>query len=121
MRFTGRVACQRSSARITLDGHDSAGARVLVALAGAAPADLPATLESASLESLADGRYCISAGGREWTIEAAREIVHLDAAAAFYAAVPPRKVPLSKRLLWRFALAAAATRAGRWWLARTAR
>ncbi|MGH8227778.1 MAG: hypothetical protein ACREU3_07745 [Steroidobacteraceae bacterium] len=121
MRFTGRVECRRSSARISLDGHGPGGERVLVALVGAAPADLPATLDCASIESLADGRYRVSSGGREWTLGAAREIVHLDAAAAFYAAVPPRKVPLRKRMLWRFALAAAATRPGRWWLARAAR
>jgi hypothetical protein len=38
--------------------------------------------------------------------------VHRDIAVPFYRAIPPRRVPLVKRIFWRVVLALAATRTG---------
>jgi hypothetical protein len=99
-------------------GRDTAGARVHLSLVGALPADLPARLGTASVDCIEAERYRISAGGRTWVVAAPRAYLHYDLSEAFYGAVPPRRVPLGKRLLWRLVLAAAASRIGRWWLSR---
>jgi len=44
--------------------------------------------------------------------------IHREVAGAFYKALPPRPVPLRKRLFWRVMLGLAATSAGRWLLLR---
>jgi hypothetical protein len=44
--------------------------------------------------------------------------MHRDVSPAFYAAVPPRRVPLFKRVLWTVGLAVAASPLGRYWLNR---
>lgn len=120
MGFTGRVECRRSSgmSSLTLVGHDSSGHPVHLSLLGALPEDLPPRLDAASVERLEAERYRISAGGRAWTIAAPRAYLHYDLAEAFFRAVPPRRVPLAKRLFWRLVLSAAASPVGRWWLAR---
>lgn len=120
MRFAGSVECRRSggAASITLVGRDAAGEPVHLALLAPAPADLPPRLDAASVECLEAQRYRISADGRAWTVVAPRAYLHYDVSEAFYRAVPPRPVPLAKRLFWRLVLSAAATRAGRRWLAR---
>jgi hypothetical protein len=46
-------------------------------------------------------------------IEATSLHVHRDVGNAFYRAVPPRLVPLRKRLFWRVVLALAGTGAGK--------
>lgn len=120
MRFTGSVECRRSSgaALVTLVGHDAAGAQVHLSLVGAVPAELPARLDTASVDWVEAQRYRISAGGRTWVVASPKVYLHYDLSEAFYGALPPRPVPLGKRLLWRFVLAAAASRIGSWWLAR---
>ncbi len=65
------------------------------------------------------------ANGATWSLQsrqgrfelgAARLFVHEDVTALATAAVPPRAVPLSKRLFWRLVFALLGTRAGRRWL-----
>jgi hypothetical protein len=115
-RFRGRVECRRAAAPLglTLIGvsADSAGEPLALAFSGAAPAQLPATLEDAVVEPLGAGRYLIRAAAREWPIEARALHRHEDVGARFFAALPPRPVPLAKRLLWRSVLALAASRGG---------
>ncbi len=120
MRFTGSIECRRSSgvSNLTLVGCDAAGRRVHFSLLGDVPADLPARLDAASVDCLEGQRYCIAADDRTWTVAAPRTYLHYDLTEAFYRAVPPRPVPLAKRLFWRLVLSAAASRIGRRWLAR---
>ncbi len=88
---------------------------------GAVPADLPARLDTASVDCTEAERYRISAGGWTWVVAAPRAYLHYDLSEAFYGALPPRRVPLGKRLLWRLLLAVAASRIGTSWLARRGR
>jgi hypothetical protein len=120
VKFTGSVECRQSSGVrcITLVGRNQAGEQIHLSLLGVAAADLPARLQAAEVERAEGERYRISAEGRTWMLSG-RGFVHSDASAAFYAALRPRPVPLVKRVLWRFALAAARTRVVQWWLARS--
>ncbi len=120
MGFTGSVECRRSGGAglVTLVGRDTAGAPVHLSLVGALPEDLPARLPTASVDCIEAERYRISAGERAWVVAAARAYLHYDLSEAFYGALPPRRVPFGKRLLWRLVLAAAASRVGAWWLGR---
>lgn len=122
MTFTGRVACRRSegAACVTLDGRDERGRPVHLTMVGAAPAELPGRLDSGIVETLDGDRYRISDGRRAWVL-AARGYLHYDVTAAFYAAIPPRRPALTRRLLWRIVLAGAASGPGRWWLKHTRR
>jgi hypothetical protein len=120
LTFTGNLQCRRSSAPqgVTLIGRTSAGERVHLSLLGVVPPDLPAQLEGAEVVRTSAEHYRISSGGRAWTMTA-RWYLHIDLSAAFYAAVPPRSVPLGKRLFWRLVLAGARTRLAQGWLARS--
>jgi hypothetical protein len=83
-----------------------------VSFSGPAPSDLPATLDAAVVHSLGDQHYEIESGTKRWTLNARAVHVHRDITARFYRALPPRPVPLVKRLFWRVVLALAATRGG---------
>jgi hypothetical protein len=120
LRFAGRVRVLKSTSGplgVTLIGAVSADEIVHLALRGP-PADLPAQLEAPELWTCASG-YRLSAGERTWHVPASAVFLHRDVGAAFYRAVPPRRVPWRKRLIWRALLALLATPLGRWWLART--
>jgi hypothetical protein len=114
--FAGRVACARSTGalRLTLSGTSAApqSQAVTVAFTAAAPAGLPAVLEDAVVEASAAGVFRIASPAGEWTVQAATAHVHRDVTAAFYAAIPPRPVPLAKRLFWRLVLALAGSNTG---------
>lgn len=117
MRLTGKLVCRWNdgTAFITLEGRDDRGEPMLLALAGAAPADLPPVADDGWVETLDADRYRIGDGRREWIVTA-RSYLHRDVSAQFYAAVPPRPPPFLRRLAWRIVLAAAASGPGRWWL-----
>jgi len=114
--FTGAVSCERAAgvAGFTLRGHtaERPGEPAALSFAAAAPADLPATLLAPRVECAAPGDYLIAAGERSWRIAARGVELHREVAPAFYRALPPRPVPLGKRLFWRVVLALAASRAG---------
>jgi hypothetical protein len=116
VRFHGAVSCRRPPGPLglTLSGT-AAGTpaeRTVLVFSAAAPGEFPGELADARVERLDRNRYRIASGTREWVIEAAAVHVHREVATPFYAAIPPRPVPLSRRLLWRAALALAASRAG---------
>jgi hypothetical protein len=116
VRLGGRISCQRGAAPLglTLSGRTAAAPAepVTLAFSGAAPAQLPATLTDALIERLDARRYRITSAQQVWDIEARALHVHIEVAGPFYAALPPRRVPLAKRLLWTALLALAASRAG---------
>jgi hypothetical protein len=120
--FSGPVECHRDESapiRLTLIGASSDGSeRVILGLEGRAPADLPATLAAPTVQRIAPREYAITSGERSWVVTATRAHLHRDVSAAFYAAVPPRRVPWHKRTLWNVGLAFAASPLGRRWLRR---
>jgi hypothetical protein len=115
--FRGTVRCARAAPplTLTLSGATAVAAQEpsSIAFSGATvPADLPATLNDAEVTRLADGRYRIASAAREWLLTASAAHLTRDVGAEFYRALPPRPVPLGKRLLWRTVLALAGSRIG---------
>jgi hypothetical protein len=116
LSFSGAVRCRRAAGVLGLTltgaGAGSPAERTSLAFSAAAPEGFPGELIDPSVERLAGNRYRIASGAREWVIEAAAVHVHREVAAPFYEVIPPRPVPLARRMLWRAALALAASRAG---------
>jgi hypothetical protein len=115
LELTGPVYCEVGGGPLGLTLRGSAGAAgapYTLAFSGQAPADLPASLPQARIDSLGAGAYRIVSGTRAWTVEA--RAVHLTRAVAseFYRALPPRPVPPAKWLFWRTVLALAGSRVG---------
>ena len=112
IRFRGRVSCGRGGegplglvlAGITEDRPDEA---VHIAFSCPAPADLPAEMDGAKLELLGNKRHRLTSGGRSWDLQGSVH-VHREILTLFYQAIPPRPVPLRKRLFWRVMLGLAA-------------
>ena len=78
---------------------------------------LPAALRDVTVEAQPGG-VLLRAGEGQWRIACRSWQLHRDVGAAFYAAIPPRPTPWSRRLSWRVLLAIAATAPGRWLLMR---
>jgi hypothetical protein len=113
--FAGAVRCQRGAPpfALTLTGAAAAAAgSMTLTFSGSVPAELPATLSGARVEPAGAGGYRILSGAREWHVSGGSLSATREVAAAFYAALPPRPVPVAKRLMWRLVLALAASRAG---------
>jgi hypothetical protein len=114
--FRGPVSCRRAAdiPRLTLTGRttEAPDEDTAVAFSAAAPAELPDTLEDVVVERLSEAQCRISSAPRAWLVNAAAVHVHGEIAAQFYRAIPPRAAPWTKRLMWRFVLALAASRAG---------
>jgi hypothetical protein len=117
VRFPGWISCRRDGEGplgLILVGRtqDRPEEAVQMSFACRAPADMPDALEDATVTRLGPRRYRISSGARSWTLDAVAH-VHREVATAFYKALPPRPVPLRKRLFWRTLLALAANKYGR--------
>ena len=113
--FRGEVHCERAQCvpELTLSGMTlEASEPTALAFSARVPADLPPRLEDVRVEHLGGTEYRISAPGGSWQISASAVHLHRDAAAQFYAAIPPRRAPWAKRLFWGAVLALARTRAG---------
>jgi hypothetical protein len=115
VHFSGEVQCARGAQPLALTLTGRAGAareRATLAFCTAtAPAELPATLRDALIECVAADRYRIVSDGQSWLLEARAAHLHFEVA-GFYRAIPPRAVPLLKRLLFSTLLALAGSRAG---------
>jgi hypothetical protein len=115
--FRGTVSCRRSWNALTLTGAAAAaepgGGILIVTLTTFTVPDVPESLAAASISALDGQRYRIASGSGEWIVTAATVHVHRDIGDAFYGAIPPRAVPLRKRLFWRIVLALAGTGAGK--------
>jgi hypothetical protein len=114
--FSGSVHCERAAGALGLTlsgaGCGAPAEQAVLAFSAPAPREFPGEITDALIERLSPGRYRIASGSREWLIEAAAVHVHRAVAAPFYAAIPPRPVPPARRLLWKVALALAASRTG---------
>ena len=113
--FSGLVTCTRtSSAALTLSGaaRDVPAERLVLTFTGVASCDVPATVTDARVTRV-DGRtYRLESPPAHWLIRARALHLHRDVRAEFFRAVPPRRVPLGKRLFWRALLWLAARRSG---------
>jgi hypothetical protein len=121
-RLHGRAADGRTLLLdFAADAAPAAGqARTAASGAGAAvPPWLPPRLTRATVVSR-DGGWAIHADQGRFDLGAVRLFVHEDVSVQAARAVPPRPVPLGKRLFWRAVFALLATRAGRRWLERRA-
>ena len=113
--FLAPVNCRRRLNALTLTGPaaGSQDERLIVTFIHPIPAATPDSLAAAEVRAIDEHHYRIITSARSWDIEAASVHVHRDIGSAFYRAIPPRPVPLKKRLFWRFVLALAGTRAGK--------
>jgi hypothetical protein len=107
-RFRGWISCRRDGdgpLGLILVGRtvDRPDEIVHYAFSCPAPADMPEALEDAVVEQLGERRYRIASGEREWVLEAPGHL-HREIATAFYRAIPPRDVPLRKRVFWQVVL-----------------
>jgi hypothetical protein len=120
LRFTGRVRVVKGVSGplgLTLIGAVAPDEVVHLHLR-CRPVDLPGELEAPELWKCRPDGYRLAAGERSLQLPASAVFIHRDVSAAFYRAVPPRRVPWRKRLLFRTLLTLVATPLGRWWLAR---
>jgi hypothetical protein len=62
--------------------------------------------------------WWLESGDDRWLLPAVRVFVHRDVGGEALAAIPPRKVPLGKRLFWSTLLTLLRTDAGRRWVRR---
>jgi hypothetical protein len=113
--FRGPVSCRRSRNALTLAGAaaDSGGGILIVTLTTPAIPDVPDSMGAATVRALDAQHYRIAAGSQNWIVTATTLHIHRDIGEAFYRAIPPRAVPLAKRLFWRIVLALAGTRTGK--------
>jgi hypothetical protein len=91
-----------------------------LSLIGTEAGQLPSDLADVTAEVSATPGVVLRSGSREWRIACKTWQLHRDVGGTFYAAVPPRPTPWSRRLTWRVLLAVAATAPGRWLLSRRA-
>jgi hypothetical protein len=110
------VRCVRGAAprALTLCGqmHGSPPGPGTVLFNGTPPADLPDTLSDVRIEPVSATQYRLTAGARQWLIEARSIHVHRDVGKAFYRAIPPRPAPWRRRIFFRMALWLAASHRG---------
>jgi len=115
VRFSGLVQCR-------VDRHGPLGltligpvgdATVHLSFVCTPPVDWPPRLEAPMVLREGTAQFRVVETGGDRALEASRVFVHRDAARVFDRAVPPRRAPLVKRVLWRGVLALAATSVGR--------
>jgi hypothetical protein len=127
LHFAGPVKSVPGPARggITLLGQlveaDGTSTPAQLSLIGESLQALPAQLQDVTFEALTAPQVVLRSGTREWRIACFTWQLHRDAGAAFYAAIPPRVAPWTRRLAWRVLLGTAATAPGQWLLARRSR
>jgi hypothetical protein len=109
------VLCRATADGLTLRGAaaDSAEETLILTLVGAMPGGLPGRLGATAVHALEDGRYRIASASGEWVVAATSRHLHRDVGVAFRRAIPPRRVPLVKRLFWRTVMALAGNPAGK--------
>jgi hypothetical protein len=111
----GPVTCRRTANALILSAAaaDSADDRLIVTFICPAVPDIPDSLPAASVHALDERHYRIASESGELIVEAISLHVHRDIGRTFYRAIPPRPVPLAKRLFWSLVLALAGSRTGK--------
>jgi hypothetical protein len=122
VQFEGPVSwvAGPGAAGITLLGRikESGSTPAQLSLLGTAGPTLPGALDDLTVEAQSPPGVLLRAGAREWRIACSTWQLHRDVGVRFYAAIPPRPTPWTRRLTWRVLLGAAATAPGRWLLSR---
>jgi hypothetical protein len=124
LRFAGPVTWAPGPSRggITLLGQlaeaDGTSTPAQLSLVCQQLQPLPAVLTDVTFEALTAPQIVLRSGAREWRIACVTWQLHRDVGAMFYAAIPPRVAPWTRRLAWRVLLGTAATAPGQWLLAR---
>jgi hypothetical protein len=127
LRFAGPVKAAPGPGRggITLLGQlaepDGTSTPAQLSLICEQVPSLPDELNDVIFEALTAPQIALRDGAREWRIDCVTWQLHRDVGAMFYAAVPPRVAPWTRRLAWRALLGTAATAPGQWLLARRSR
>jgi hypothetical protein len=100
--FRGAVTCRRTANALTLSGSaaDSADDRLILTFISSSPPDVSGSLTDVSVSAVDEHHYRITSASREVVVEAKSLHVHRDIGRVFYRAVPPRPVPVNKRLFW---------------------
>ncbi|MGH8201843.1 MAG: hypothetical protein ACREVO_16015 [Steroidobacteraceae bacterium] len=113
--FRDAVTCGRTAEALILSGAaaDCADDRLILTFISPSTADVPASLTAATVHAVGTHRYRISSSSGAFVVEASSVHLHCDIGKAFYRAVPPRPVPLKKRVFWRVVLWLAGTRTGK--------
>jgi hypothetical protein len=113
--FRGEVACSRTANALILSGvaADCADDRLILTFISASIPDIPHSLTAVSVHALDGRHYRIASGSGDLVVEAASLHVHRDIGRVFYRAIPPRRVPLKKRLFLRLVLWLAGSSAGK--------
>ena len=115
IRFPGRLTCDAA----TVGQLRLRSAELIVDVqSGAMPRDLPTEMPGAELRREADGRWSLVSGAQHWDLGDARVSVHHDLGDRATRLIPPRRVPLGKRLFWSALLTLLRTGAGRRWVQR---
>ena len=79
-----------------------------LSLNGLAPVQLPEILSDVTFEALAAQEVLLRNGAQPWRVPCRTWQLHRDVGALFYAAIPPRPTPWTRRLGWRVLLGLAA-------------
>ena len=113
--FRGAVTCGRTPNALTLSGSaaDSVDDRLILTFISSSPPDVPGSLTGVSISAVDEHHYRITSASRDMVVEAKSLHIHRDIGRVFYRAVPPRPVPLNKRLFWGVVLWLVASRAGK--------
>ena len=113
--FRGTVSLSRTAGALILSGAaaDSADDRLILTLISSSIPDIPDSLSAVILTAVGEHRYRVASASRDLIVEATSLHVHRDIGRAFYRAVPPRPVPLRKRLFWLLVLWLARSRTGK--------
>jgi hypothetical protein len=124
VRFSGpvRAVSGPAHAGITLLGKivepDGALTAAQLSLNALEPVHLAQILRDVTVEALPAQDVLLRSGAQEWRVRCRTWQLHRDVGTVFYAAIPPRPTPWTRRLGWRLLLAFAASGPGRWLLAR---
>jgi hypothetical protein len=98
--------------------NESRAVPAQLSLIGIEPVQLPPSLADVTVEVSSASAVLLRSGSRNWRLACRAWQLHRDVGGMFYAAIPPRPTPLSRRLGWRVLLGVAATTPGRWLLSR---
>lgn len=82
---------------------------------------LPPTLADVTVEARAAPDIVLRSGAQVFHLRCSTVQLHRDVGAIFYAAIPPRPTPWTRRLGWGVLLTGANSALGRWLLSRLSR
>lgn len=127
LRFNGPVTWLAGPGRagITLVGKiveaDGSTTTAQLSLSCRDTPQLPPSLDEVTFEALTAPEMLLRSGAQEWRLRGNTWQLHRDVGAMFYAAVPPRTTPWSRKFSWSVLLGLAAIGPGRWLLGRLGR